>query len=103
MSSEKHHTPSPGCDESLYNLLSALWVCQGSNWEAMTRQDAFATAMQPLKTEKTNLGIIIKVEIILSLLLIGASILIHWTSNSSASSAAFDAPTFPSAFEQRSR
>lgn len=103
MSSEKHHTTSPGCDESLYNLLSTLWACQGSNWEAMTRQDAFATAMQPLKTKKTSLGVIIKIEIILSLLLIGASLLIHWTSNSGAGSATFDTPTFPSAFEQRSR
>ena len=81
MSPEKNPPPTPGYDESLYNLISSLWVCQGGNWEAMTRQDAFATATQPLETEKSNSGVIIRIEILASLILVGVSLLIHWTSN----------------------
>ena len=90
MSPENNHNSPSGSDQSMYTLISNLWVFQGSNWEAATRQDAIESASQPLETEMPNLSILIRVEIAASLILIGISLLIHWTSSLPTVSAPVD-------------
>jgi hypothetical protein len=76
------YTP-PGSDESLYRLMnSSLLMCQVFNSEAIMLTEAEATITQPLPVKKTNLGKIICLEIVASLILIGLALSVQLTNNS---------------------
>ncbi len=92
MSHSKNHYAPPGSDESLARLInySGLWMCQGSDWEAMMRQEAFTTATQPLEKEKSNSGTLIRLEIVASIIFFGVVLLTIVVNNSNVASAPLD-------------
>ena len=92
MSHSKNHYTPPGSDESLARLMnySSLWMCQGSDWEAIMRQEAFNTATQPLEKEKSNSGTLIRLEIGASIIFFGIVLLTQVLNNSNVVSAPLD-------------
>ena len=92
MSHSKNHYTPPGSDESLARLMnySSLWMCQGSDWGAMMRQEAEATATQPLEKEKSNSGTLIRLEIVASIIFFGVVLLTIAVNNSYVVSAPLD-------------
>ena len=79
--SQSYHT-NPGSDEFLYRLLnsSSLW---GNNQEAMMLQEALATTTKPLEKEKSNSNrIIIRLEILASLIFFAVVFITQLVNNS---------------------
>ena len=77
MPNSKEHYTYPGSDESLYRLIhSSLWSCQGSNLETTMLTEALTTTTQPRAEKKPNSGLIIQLEIVVSLILIGVAVLV---------------------------
>jgi hypothetical protein len=80
--SKDSYTP-PGSDESLYRMMnSSLWMCRGSNVEAIMLTEAMANITQPLPAKKSNLAKIIRWEIVASLVLIGLALFVQLTNHS---------------------
>lgn len=74
--SKDSYTP-PGSDEALHRMMNpSLWNCQGSNLETTMLSEALASTTQHRKEKKSNSGKIIRLEIAVSLILIGVALLL---------------------------
>ncbi|MDJ0536245.1 MAG: hypothetical protein QNJ70_27765 [Xenococcaceae cyanobacterium MO_207.B15] len=86
MSQSKPKLSNPGSDECLYNLINSSSI--NHNVEATMLQEAFATRIDKEANPKCNP--IIRLEIIINLILIGAAILVQFTHNTCINNSELD-------------